>query len=195
MALRIYGNRLLKTVSGQATRPTTGRVREAVFNIWHNSIKAGTWLDLCAGNGVMGAEALCRGAASVLGIEKSGVACRTIEQNWQQVAQPHQSYRVIRGDVLIWLPKLAGQQFQHVYFDPPYQSDLYQPVINAIAQHHLLLPAGELAVEHESKTWQTVTVAGLSLRTQKWYGRTCLTFYTSISNAGLTLSASDSEED
>ncbi len=178
MPLRIYGNRQLKTVPGQATRPTTGRVREALFNIWQNSIADCTWLDLCAGNGVMGAEALCRGAASVVGIEKAGIACRTIEQNWRQVAQPHQTYRVIRGDVLAWLPKLAGQPFQHIYFDPPYHSDLYQPVISAIAQHQLLSPAGELAVEHETRGWEAINIPGLGIRTQKSYGRTCLAFYT-----------------
>ena len=61
MPLRIYGNRQLKTLPGQATRPTTGRVREALFNIWRGSIVGCDWLDLCAGNGVMGAEALCPG--------------------------------------------------------------------------------------------------------------------------------------
>lgn len=177
MALRIYGNRQLKTVPGQETRPTTGRVREALFNIWRSSVLSGTWLDLCAGNGVMGAEALCRGAASVVGIEKSGLACRVISQNWQQVAQPHQIFQVIRGDVCTWLPKLAGQAFKHIYFDPPYQSGLHARVVAAIAQYELLLPDGELAVEHEVDTWQAETVPGLSLRTQKRYGRTCLTFY------------------
>lgn len=178
MALRIYGNRQLQTVPGQETRPTTGRVREALFNIWRGSIADCTWLDLCAGNGVMGAEALCRGAASVLGIEKAGIACRTIERNWQQVAQAHQSYRVIRGDVLAWLPKLAGQQFQYIYFDPPYRSGLYQPVITAIAQHQLLSPYGELAVEYEADAWEATAIPGFIVRTQKRYGRTCLMFYT-----------------
>ncbi|MEL7314991.1 MAG: 16S rRNA (guanine(966)-N(2))-methyltransferase RsmD [Cyanobacteria bacterium J06559_3] len=177
MPLRIYGNRQLKTLPGQETRPTTGRVREALFNIWRSSIAGCTWLDLCAGNGVMGAEALCRGATSVVGIEKAGIACRTIEQNWQQVAQPHQTYRVIRGDVLTWLPKLSGQQFQRIYFDPPYHSDLYQPVITAIAQHQLLSPSGELAVEHEVGIWEAIEIPGLSLRSQKRYGRTCLALY------------------
>lgn len=179
MALRIYGNRQLKTVPGQETRPTTGRVREALFNIWRSSILDCRWLDLCAGNGVMGAEALCRGATSVIGIEKSGLACRTITQNWQQVAQAHQTYQVIRADVRGWLPKLAGQSFEHIYFDPPYQSDLYSRVIPAIAQYRLLQPAGELAVEHAIDAWQAITIPGLSLRTQKRYGRTCLTFYRS----------------
>ena len=81
MPLRIYGNRQLKTVPGQTTRPTTGRVREALFNIWQGSISGCHWLDICAGNGVMGAEALCRGAAAVVGIEQAGLACRTIQQN------------------------------------------------------------------------------------------------------------------
>jgi 16S rRNA (guanine(966)-N(2))-methyltransferase RsmD len=177
MALRIYGNRQLKTVPGQATRPTTGRVREALFNIWRGSIAHCTWLDLCAGNGVMGAEALCRGAAAVVGIEQSGLACRTIRQNWQQVAQPDQSFKVIRGDVRVWVPKLAGQQFQHIYFDPPYHSGLYEPVLTAIAQAQLLAPTGELAVEHEPEQWDAIALPGLTVRQQKSYGRTCLTFY------------------
>lgn len=184
MALRIHGNRQLKTVPGQQTRPTTGRVREAVFNIWQGSITDCSWLDLCAGNGVMGAEALCRGAAAVLGIEKSGMACRTITQNWQQIAQPPQTFQVVRGDVLVWLPKLVGQQFHHIYFDPPYQSQLYGPVLRAIAQHQLLKPKGELAVEHDPHTWQADSVSGLTLQTQRKYGRTCLTFYTTDYDTG-----------
>lgn len=183
MPLRIYGNRPLKTVPGLETRPTSGRVREALFNIWRGSLLGCTWLDLCAGNGVMGAEALCRGAALVIGIEKSSMACRTIRQNWQQVAQPHQTYRVIQGDVLAWLPKLADQQFEHIYFDPPYQSDLYQTVIQAIAQYQLLSLRGELAVEHEEKNWRAIDVPGLGLRSQKRYGRTCLSFYTLATEA------------
>ncbi|MDB9527233.1 16S rRNA (guanine(966)-N(2))-methyltransferase RsmD [Oscillatoria sp. CS-180] len=183
MSLRIYGNRQLKTVPGQATRPTTGRVREALFNIWQGSIQGCIWLDLCAGNGVMGAEALCRGAVSVIGIEKAGLACRTIQQNWQRIASADQTYQVIRGDVLVGLSKLAGQQFHHIYFDPPYHSDLYQPVLRAIARHQLLTPDGELAVEHEETAWEAIAIAGLMLRTQKRYGRTTLSFYRSAVDA------------
>jgi 16S rRNA (guanine(966)-N(2))-methyltransferase RsmD len=178
MALRIYGNRQLKTVPGQATRPTTGRVREALFNLWQGTIADCTWLDLCAGNGVMGAEALCRGAAAVLGIEKSGSACRIIQQNWQQVAQPGQTFEVIRGDVLVWLPKLAGRSFQHIYFDPPYHAGLYPAVLTAISDHHLLTTDGKLAVEYETRAWEAIaTLPRLALHAQKQYGRTCLAFY------------------
>jgi 16S rRNA (guanine966-N2)-methyltransferase len=187
MSLRIYGNRQLKTVPGQATRPTTGRVREALFNRWQGSVAGCRWLDLCAGNGIMGAEALCRGAAVVIGIEQAGIACRTIEQNWQRVAKPEQTYTVIRGDVLTQLSKLAGQTFHHIYFDPPYHSELYRPVITAIAQHHLLAANGELAVEHDARNWQAIAVPGLILRTQKHYGRTGLSFYTPCQDSSTPL--------
>lgn len=187
MVLRIYGNRQLKTIPGQTTRPTAGRVREALFNIWQGSVRDCRWLDLCAGNGVMGAEALCRGAAAVIGIEQAGIACRTIEHNWQRVAKAHQSYKIIRGDVVAQLPKLKNQPFHHIYFDPPYQSDLYTPVVQAIAQHHLLTPNGELAVEHEDSGWAAIAVPGLILRTQKRYGRTCLSFYTPTQQADSVL--------
>ncbi len=131
----------------------------------------------------MGAEALCRGAAIVIGIEKAGMACRIIERNWQQVASSDQSYTVMRADVKSQLPKLTGQQFHHIYFDPPYQGDLYEVVIRAIADHGLLAADGELAVEHEVDGWEAITVPGLWLKAQKHYGRTCLSFYTPIQDA------------
>lgn len=177
MSQRIYGNRQLKTLPGQSTRPTPARVREALFNIWQGTISGCRWLDLCAGNGSMGAEALCRGASLVMGIEKSGRACGIIQQNWQQVAQPEQQFQVLRGDVLARLKNLQGQQFDRIYFDPPYASDLYQPVLDAIASYQLLDEAGELAVEHDPNRWTAVLIPALEICHQKVYGNTALTFY------------------
>lgn len=177
MTLRIHGNRALKTLPGQDTRPTPARVREAVFNIWQGTIAGCHWLDLCTGSGAMGAEALCRGAAVVVGIEASHRACEVIQQNWRQVAQPSQTIQLLRGDILKRLPTLAGQQFDHLYFDPPYASNLYQPVLEAIVQYQLLKPTGELAVEHHRDRWSINPVAGLSIYREKVYGTTALTFY------------------
>ncbi|MCY7320951.1 MAG: 16S rRNA (guanine(966)-N(2))-methyltransferase RsmD [Phormidesmis sp. CAN_BIN36] len=175
MSLRIYGNRLIKTLPGQETRPTTARVRQAMFNIWQGTIGNCRWLDLCAGSGSMGAEALCRGANTVIGIERSRDACAVIQQNWQQVAKPEQTYRVMKGEVLERLENLSSQQFDHIYFDPPYASGLYQPVLAAIVDHHLLASAGELAIEHTPG--QLYQMAGLEVCRQKHYGNTALTFY------------------
>jgi len=119
--MRIYGNRPIKTLAGQLTRPTTARVREALFNIWQQKLSGCRWLDLCAGNGSMGAEALC--------------------------------------------------------LDPPYESGLYLPVLTAISQSNLLDSLGEIAVEHNPKSWPAINLEGLTICRQKRYGNTTLTFY------------------
>lgn len=175
--LRIYGNRALKTLPGQATRPTASRVREALFNIWQGQIEGCRWLDLCAGSGAMGAEALCRGAATVVGIEQSGRACELIQQNWQQVARPDQTFRLIRGDVVQRLQTLAGQQFDRIYFDPPYASDLYPSVLEAVASLNLLATGGEMAVEHNPDRPPPLTSENLVCYRQKTYGSSALAFY------------------
>jgi 16S rRNA (guanine(966)-N(2))-methyltransferase RsmD len=175
--MRIYGNRQLKTLPGQETRPTLARVREAVFNIWQGRITDCRWLDLCAGTGSMGAEALCRGASLVVGIEKWGKACTIIQQNWEQVAKPEQEFQVVQGDVVGRVKTLAGQQFDHIYFDPPYASNLYQPVIEAIAQYQLLAEDGELAVEHSPNNFTPPLFSTLEICRQKVYGNSALTFY------------------
>ncbi|MEA5503092.1 16S rRNA (guanine(966)-N(2))-methyltransferase RsmD [Halotia wernerae UHCC 0503] len=180
MTLRIYGNRQIKTLPGQETRPTSSRVREAVFNIWQGKIAGCRWLDVCAGTGSMGAEALCRGASLVIGIEQSSRACVTIQQNWQQVADAEQEWRVLRGNVTQQLKSLAGKQFDRIYFDPPYASGLYQPVLEAIANYDLLDISGELAAEHNPQGWIPPVIATWEICRQKVYGNTALTFYAPI---------------
>jgi 16S rRNA (guanine966-N2)-methyltransferase len=176
MALRIYGNRLIQTLPGEETRPTLAKVREAIFNIWQGTIEDCRWLDLCAGSGAMGAEALCRGAASATGIESSAAACAIVEANWKQVAKPKQSHHVLRGDVVKRLKNLAGQQYDRIYFDPPYFGELYIPVLAAIVELNLLADRGEIAVEHSPHRW-TTEPEGLVVVREKKYGRSAVTFY------------------
>lgn len=125
----------------------------------------------------MGAEALCRGAREVVGIEQNGKACGIIQENWQAIATKSQSFRVLRGDVLTRLPRLQGEVFERIYFDPPYQSGLYSPVLSAIASHNLLAVAGEIAVEHDPHYWQAEEIGAFKICRQKSYGNTSLTFY------------------
>lgn len=181
MTLRIYGNRQIKTLPGQATRPTIGRVREAVFNIWQGTISGCHWLDVCAGSGSMGAEALCRGAEFVVGIEKSSRACAVIQENWQRVSHTQQQWQLLRGDAVQQLKNLSGRQFDRIYFDPPYASDLYQPVLEAIASYNLLSVNGEIAVEHHPQSWIAPVIPGWEIVREKVYGNTALTFYRVIS--------------
>jgi 16S rRNA (guanine966-N2)-methyltransferase len=175
--VRIQGKRQIQTLPGLETRPTASRVREAVFNIWQWEIAGCRWLDLCAGTGSMGAEALCRSASMVVGIEESPQACKVVEQNWRKIAKPEQQIQVYRGDVLSWLPRLQGQTFDRIYFDPPYKSDRYLPILEAIAQHQLLSSTGVLAVEHEKKRVLPAAVGDLVCTQTRAYGITRVSFY------------------
>ncbi|MDJ1182324.1 16S rRNA (guanine(966)-N(2))-methyltransferase RsmD [Roseofilum casamattae] len=174
--MRIYGNRKIKTLAGSITRPTASRVREAVFNIWQSSIDGCRWLDLCTGSGAMGAEALCRGASWVVGIEQSAQACLLIRENWEQMASPER-FQLLRGDVRKRLKQLEGDRFDRIYFDPPYDSSLYAPVLIAIAKLQLLGETGEVAVEHSPKAPPPEDLNGLEVLRQKAYGKTAVTFY------------------
>lgn len=174
--VRIYGNRRIKTLAGSQTRPTTARVREMVLHRWGDRISDCHWLDLCTGSGSMGAEALCRGATLVYGIEQARPACRVIRENWQQLATVGQTWRVWQGEVTRMLPRLQGEIFDLIYFDPPYDSDLYRPVLTAICHHQLLRTSGELAVEH--RPGQILTApCHLQVSHTRSYGTTALTFF------------------
>lgn len=179
MAVRIYGNREIKTLPGEETRPTSARVREALFNIWQGRILGCRWLDLCAGSGAMGAEALCRGAAEVVGIEKSGAACQVVTQNWQKLARVDQAFQVLRGDVVQQLKLLEAEpearRFDCIYFDPPYAGELYAPVLGLLSA--CLSPHGEAAVEYSAALWQPQQLPeNLEIVKEKRYGSTNLVF-------------------
>jgi len=174
--MRIYGNRALKTLPGSLTRPTAAKVRTALFNIWRG-VEGSSWLDICAGSGSMGAEALGRGATVVIGIEQSGKACRIVQENWQKIAKTEQEFQVLRGDCVHLLQTWTGPRFDWIYFDPPYASGLYLPVLQAIATQGILKTTGALAVEHDPKQWEGRSVEGLVLDRQKQYGNTMISFY------------------
>jgi 16S rRNA (guanine966-N2)-methyltransferase len=180
MSIRTYGNRELKTLPGLETRPTSARVRQAVFNIWQGSISGCRWLDLCSGSGAMGAEALCRDASLVIGIERSSAACDIVERNWLKVAGTSQKFQLLRGDVVKRLADLAGQKFDRIYFDPPYAGDLYEPVLGEIDRQQLLSGTGELAVEHspdQNISNLPISLPTLELCRRKEYGNTAISFY------------------
>ncbi len=179
--MRIHGNRVLKTLPGQQTRPTSARVREALFNIWQGKLHGARCLDLCAGNGTIGAEALCRGSAYLVGIEKNRRACQLIKQNWQSIATHEQTFQIIQGDIRNKIKDLQGQQFDFIYFDPPYGANLYDTVLMTIPQFKLLAPQGEIAVEHDPKQWNHQQLPNLNCYRQKKYGNTYLSFWELIS--------------
>lgn len=175
--MRIYGNREIKTLTGRDTRPTTAKVREALFHIWCDRIEGANWLDLCAGNGTMGAEALCRGVKEVIGIEKSPSACQIIRENWQKVANKEQVFKILRGDVVKRLKNLQGEKFDLIYFDPPYHLDIYNDVLEGIYEYQLLANSGQIAVEYDPKKSMISQSQQFNLLQTKYYGNIALNFY------------------
>lgn len=106
--LRLTGGRKLLSPRGSDTRPTTSRVREAVMNILSSRLLGSRWLDLCSGSGVMGCEALQRGAEMVLAVERNSATAQICERNLEATGRGSDkdaSITVIRSEVLSWLSR------------------------------------------------------------------------------------------
>jgi len=151
MSIRVAGGtlrgRILKTVSGQATRPTTGRVREAIFSILQHDIEGADVLDIFAGSAALAIEALSRGAASAILIEKGRQAATVIKDN---LAKCELDARLITADYKKSLEILVAEQkqFDLVFADPPY--DLISPDEFCLFpdKYPLLKPGAFLIMEH-----------------------------------------------
>ena len=121
----------LKTLEGDATRPTAERTKEAVFSMLQDDIEGRDVLDLFAGSGQMGLEAISRGAASAVLIDKSLDAVKIIKEN--AIKTRLESKCDIRKDeYLSYLKKNTGKKFDIIFIDPPYSSGFYQPSLDAL---------------------------------------------------------------
>jgi 16S rRNA (guanine(966)-N(2))-methyltransferase RsmD len=149
----IYKGRRLKTLEGLNIRPTSDRLRETLFNILAPRIEGASFLDLCAGSGAVGIEAVSRGAAGAVFVESSRKAAALIGENLRHCGI-REHVQVINREALTALKQLAarGSRFEICYFDPPYDSDLYSPVIAQIARQELLAEDGLLIVEHRRQS-------------------------------------------
>ncbi|MDB5099355.1 MAG: putative methylase [Cyanobacteria bacterium RYN_339] len=167
--------RKLKTLEGESTRPTAGKVRAALFNILNAWIPDAEWLDLYAGSGAVGLEAVSRGAARAMLVERAGPALQVVYQNVDTLDLA--GVEVLALDVLVALPRLAGQQFDVIFLDPPYAEDP-GPALTLIAQHDLLKADGRLVLEHHADRVAKLMVGEKYrwLRTAR-YSENSLSFY------------------
>ena len=153
--LRLTTGRRLISPPKLSTRPTTSRVREAVMNILAPRLKGSRWLDLCCGSGVIGCEAIERGAAAVTAIDQDFRCTKICERNLQTIVTALKSeieVTVIRSDLLSWLRKgWRSTPFDVIYFDPPYDSGLYQSVLASLSQKNWINPDGIVVCEHRSR--------------------------------------------
>lgn len=164
--------RQLDTLPGDATRPTSGKVRGALFSILGAYVTDAAWLDLYAGSGAVGLEAASRGAKRAVLVEKAAPALAVIKKN--VAATKLAGVEVLPLAVEAALARLAGQAFDVVFLDPPYADDA-TGVVGAIAP--LLKPDGRVVLEHRSSTDTPDRVGDLvKLRTAR-YSESALSFY------------------
>jgi len=152
MSLRIIGgafrNRPLKSPKGPQTRPTLAVMRKAVFDILQHKIEDALFLDLYAGTGAMGLEALSRGASHSTFVETHRSAIQCLEENFR-LFQVESKCTLMGYDALLALKRLAkeGRRFDIMYADPPYRLHLLQEILTFIDAHLLLNPGGTLFLE------------------------------------------------
>ena len=173
-----YKGKSLKTISTSSIRPTCGLVKEAVFNICAPYIEKAKFLDLFAGVGAVGLEALSRGASSVTFVDASPYAIRLIRENCQCV-DPELPVTIMKQEVSTAIQKLTknGEVFDLVYIDPPYDlSNQYiASILRAIFEGHLLAEDGWLFLENAST--QPILIYGLTLKRRRKLGGTFLSEY------------------
>ncbi|MFP4128785.1 MAG: 16S rRNA (guanine(966)-N(2))-methyltransferase RsmD, partial [Desulfonatronovibrio sp.] len=147
-----YKGRKLKTGTGPGYRPATGKVRESLFSMLESRLPE--WqemsvLDVFAGSGSLGLEALSRGAKSALFIEKSLKACAIIKENISMLGIPRKRAQVKKADALSFLSKPGEKPFDLVFVDPPYGKDMVFPAINMLMESNLLNENGLISAEIE----------------------------------------------
>jgi 16S rRNA (guanine966-N2)-methyltransferase len=170
--------RRLRTVGGASTRPTGARVRQSLFDVLAGEIPGCRFLDAFAGNGGVGLEALSRGAARVVLIDRDGGAVSAARENARALAAAGGEVQVFQGDARAAVATLAeqGRSFDVVYLDPPYASDLYEPLLE-LAAGPLLAEGGVVVAEHFKKRTLPERMGALARRRLLRIGDHCLSFY------------------
>ena len=154
--LRMIGGRKLLSPQGQGTRPTTARVREALMNILAGELNDAHWLDLYSGSGVMGCEAIERGAARVWAVEKNARRASVCRQNLELIAasklEPVE-VRVFKKDVMPWLEAgrpIGVEPFTLVYIDPPYAAGRYGSILDQLIRKEWISADALAICEYDS---------------------------------------------
>ena len=181
MSPRIIGGsgkgRRLKAPAGDATRPTGARVRQTLFDVLAPVIPGCRFLDAFAGSGGMGMEALSRGARRVVFIDQSRAAIDAVRANLTLIAPGAAGIEVFQKDARMAVAALRdrGERFDVVYLDPPYGSDLYEPMLPSLET--ILAEDGVIVAEHFHKRLLPERMGGLVNSRSVRVGDHKLTFY------------------
>lgn len=187
--MRIIAGRLrgrtLRTPEEAGVRPISGRIKQSLFDIIAGLVPGARFLDLFAGTGAVGIEALSRGAESVFFIDMNARCVERLRQNLDAAGLAAKA-RVQKGNVLSdlsWVPFRSGiSQFDLIFLGPPYKDDQKRPLaytnaaLARVAASGLLAPKGLVISQHHLKE-PVAPAAGLEMFRREKYGDTCLSFY------------------
>lgn len=161
-----------------STRPTSDRVREALFNILSPLILDSCFLDLFSGTGAVGIEALSRGAEKAVFVEKERHVVKIIQDNLQLCNLKNAEVINMEVDKAIKVLGKRKKIFNLIFIDPPYKKDFEMPTMEAILDQELLAPDdGVLIVESDRADLPPDQVRNLKAYRRERYGDTALTFY------------------
>ena len=194
--LRLIGGKKLQSPNNSYTRPTTLRVREAIFNILNKRVENSNWLDLFSGTGAISCEAYNHGARKIIAIEKNKINSKICLRNLlslHNIDNRKNDIDVICKDVLNWtkpnyerylsskVVDLKKIKFDFVYLDPPYDVNFHEVVLNQIFNCNFLKKDSIVICEHSPKIcikkntlWETIDVRN--------YGQSRLTFLINVQN-------------
>ncbi len=182
-----FKSRQLRTLPGDATRPTSDRLKETLFNLLQTEIEGGKFLDCYAGNGSIGIEAFSRGAGYVAFIESSARAAKVIGENLGRLGLiPSVHYLMLNKLVETGLKILqkAELKFDIVFLDPPYNAtEEYPMVLEKLCRYGLLEDQAIVVAEHAKRVTLAAETAGLARAREVKQGDSVLTFYRELDHA------------
>ncbi len=165
----------LKTPDGMLTRPTTDRVKEALFSIIRFDLPGAQVLDLFGGTGQLGIEALSQGAARAVFVDEREEACALIRENLRRT-RLQQNARVVRSDYLEYLRR-CRDQYSIIFLDPPYAEVFLENALNRITEIDILQSNGIIVTERPLGKELPWELEGYTRSRDYKYGKTLLTLY------------------
>lgn len=166
---------VLKTPEGLSTRPTSDRVKEALFSILQFDLPGMRVLDLFGGTGQLGIEAISRGAKSCVFVDAGEKACSLIRENVKR-CKMEQQCRIVRGDYLQFLQN-CRETFDIVFLDPPYAEVFLENALKKISEIDILSDRGIIICERPTEKVMPLEIPGLQLKKDYRYGKTIISVY------------------
>jgi len=179
MSLRItagaFRGRLIRTVPGQAVRPSPAMLREALFNMIGPAIQGNRFLDLCAGSGAVGIEALSRGASHATFVDNHAASLAVIRRNLEELGELQRA-TILRRDAAHVPDELArrGERFDVAFLDPPYDTDTAAVCVRAAGLRAIIPARCRLYIQHRRGAALTAA-SGWLLADERRFGDTMLT--------------------